>query len=99
MGPLLFLTNSLHALSILCSLSLLLFFSYTIQRIFSQRHLSICILSAPLALPNTRQLMAVIDARIIVLGPLLWAYLQLISKPSKNLNYLWIGLAVSVAAL
>lgn len=98
MGPFLLFTNGLQALNILCAISLLIFF-YSLQHIVNRSSLSFAILLTLILSPSTRQLLSLIDARILVLGPLMWVYQSLLCTPKSIFRNIAIGLVVSTAAL
>lgn len=98
MGPLLTLTGSLNSLSILCTLSILIFF-VSLQQLMQNRLLSAVVCTVIITMPMTQQLLGLMDARVIVLGPLMWAYLKASSQSPQYSTNLFIGLAAAFVAL
>ena len=98
MGPLLALTGSLNSLSILCTLSILIFF-VSLQQLIQNRFLSAVVCTVIITLPITQQLLGLMDAEVIVLGPLMWAYLKASCQSPRYSNNLLIGLAAAFVAL
>lgn len=98
LGPFLTFTNSLNSLSILCTLSIILFLFCT-QRLIQNRIISTVACILLIAMPTTRQLLGIVDARILILGPLMWAYLGASGESERRIHTLLIGLAAALVAL
>ncbi|MEC8277281.1 MAG: hypothetical protein VX026_06180, partial [Myxococcota bacterium] len=87
LGPFLTFTNSLNSLSILCTLSIILFLFCT-QRLIQNRIISTVACILLIAMPTTRQLLGIVDARVLILGPLMWAYLGASGESERRIHSL-----------